>query len=148
MSTIALDIPLFRSRFAAFAGDPPSDATIDVYWIMATSYISADTYGCMSAEARELALQLMTAHLLYLQGLISNGGTNTGTPGIVTASKVGDVQVSLAQPPYGTSPWRYWMNLSPYGSQLLALLDAQAVGGFYVGGLPERSAFRKVGGIF
>lgn len=148
MSTITLDIAAFRELFPQFAADPPSDALITAQWGLATAYVSADTYGCMPVQARTYALQLMTAHLLALGVIIANGGTYTGTPGIVTSSKVGDVQVSLAQPPYGTSPWRYWLALTPYGAQLLALLDAQAVGGFFVGGLPERSAFRKVGGIF
>lgn len=149
MSTIVLDIPAFRALFPQFASatDFP-DALITAQWGLATAYISADTYGCMPVEARTYALQLMTAHLLALGVIIANGGTYTGTAGLVTASKVGDVQVTLAQPPYGTSQWRYWLSLTPYGLQLLALLDAQAVGGFYVGGLPERSAFRKVGGVF
>lgn len=148
MSTIALDIAAFRALFPQFAGDPPSDALIMAQWGMATAYVSSDTYGDLPVTARTYALQLMTAHLLLIGQVIANGGAYTGTPGYVTQSKVGDVSVSLAQPPYGTSAWRYWLSLTPYGQQLLALLDAQAVGGFHVGGLPERSAFRKVGGIF
>lgn len=148
MSTITLDIAAFRALFPQFAGTPPTDALITAQWGMATAYVSPDTYGDMPVAARTYALQLMTAHLLALGVIIANGGTYTGTPGVVTQSKVGDIAVSLAQPPYGTSQWRYWLSLTPYGLQLLALLDAQAAGGFYVGGLPERSAFRKVGGIF
>lgn len=138
MSTITLDLTAFRALFPAFAG--VSDATVQANWAVATSYVSSDTYGCMSVEARTYALQLMTAHLLSL--------SQAPASGVTLQSKVGDVSVGLAQPPYGTSPWRYWLNLSPYGPQLLALLDAQAAGGLYVGGLPERAAFRKVWGVF
>lgn len=149
MSTITLDIAAFRALFLQFANAASyPDPLITAQWGMATAYVSPDTYGDMPAQARTYALQLMAAHLLALGTIIANGGTYTGTPGIVTQSKVGDIAVSLAQPPYGTSQWRYWLGLTPYGLQLLALLDAQAAGGFYVGGLPERSAFRKVGGIF
>lgn len=149
MTTITIDIPAFRVQFPQFADETAfPDVRVQAAFDMATGFISPDTYGCMSVAVRTQALYLMTAHILALQVIIANGGSYSGTPGIVTQSKVGDVAVSLAQPPYGTSPWRYWMSLTPYGAMLLALLDAQSVGGFFVGGLPERSAFRKVGGIF
>lgn len=144
---ITIDIPAFRLAFPPFA-DPVkfSDAFIQIQFDIATSYISPNVWGTMSESARTYALWLQTAHLLQLGVII--GAQGTGVPGIVTGSKVGDVQVTLASPPYGTSPWRYWLALTPYGAQLLALLDTQAAGGWYVGGLPERAAFRKVGGVF
>jgi hypothetical protein len=138
MSTIALDLPSFRARFSEFAATP--DAAVTAQWGVAVLYVSPDTYGDMPVGPRTYALQLMTAHLLSI--------ASASASGVTLQSKVGDVAVSLAQPPYGTSPWRYWLNLSPYGAALLALLDAQAAGGFYVGGLPERAAFRKVGGVW
>lgn len=148
MSTITLDLPTFRTLFPQFANTTAfPDLAIEMQFNMATSYVSADTYGCMSVEARTNALYLMTAHLLALNVIIA-AGNYSGQPGVVTQSSVGDVSVSLAQPPYGTSQWRYWLSLTPYGQQLAALLDAQSVGGFYIGGLPERDAFRKVGGIW
>jgi hypothetical protein len=52
------------------------------------------------------------------------------------------------QAPPAANAWQYWLNTSPYGMQLLALLQAKGVGGLYVGGLPERDAFRKVYGVF
>lgn len=147
MSTITLDLAAFRALFPQFADETAfPDAAIQVQFGLATSYVSADTYGDMTIPARTNALYLMTAHLLAL-GVIIASGNYTGQPGIVIASRVGDVQVQL-QPPPERGQWRYWLNLTPYGAQLIALLDAQAVGGFFVGGLPERAAFRKVGGIF
>lgn len=144
---ITLDIPQFRLAFPPFA-DPTKfpDPYIDIQFDIGTAYVSAEVWGCMSEKSRTSALWLMTAHLLQLGVIIGTSGT--GTPGIVTGSKVGEVSVTLAAPPYGSSPWRYWLMQTPYGAQLLALLDAQAAGGFYIGGLPERAAFRKVGGVY
>jgi hypothetical protein len=147
MSTITLNPAAFRALFPQFA-DPVKfpDAALSVQFGMATGYVSADTYGDMTEAVRTNALYLMTAHLLAL-GVIIASGNYTGQPGIVINSRVGDVQVQL-QPPPERGQWRYWLNLTPYGAQLLGLLEAQAAGGFYVGGLPERAAFRKVAGIF
>lgn len=149
MTTITLDVSLFRQRFATFADDVKyPDSTLDVQWIMACQYVSPEVCGSMTEDARTLALQLMLAHLLALGSVISAGGTGTGTPGISTGATVDKVAVSLASPPFGTSQWKYWLSLTPYGQQLLTLLAAQAAGGWYIGGLPERAAFRKVGGVF
>jgi hypothetical protein len=148
MTTIELNIALFRERFPQFAIPAVfPDAVVTVNWVMATQYVSDSSYGCMAVTARELAIQLMTAHLMALAVIQASGG-GTGTPGIVTGATIDKVSVSLATPPYGTDEWRYWLNLTPYGTQLLALLSAQAAGGFYVGGWPERSAFRVAGGVF
>lgn len=144
---IALDLVAFRAAFPQFASAITfPDALIQLQYGMATGYVSADTYGDLTAEVRTSALYLMTAHLLALGVLIAAGGY-TGRPGILTSASIGDVNVSLQPPPQRTQ-WDYWLNLTPYGGQLVALLDAQSVGGFYVGGLPERAAFRKIGGIF
>lgn len=142
---ITLDIPAFRVAFPQFANvtDFP-DIRIQAQWDVGTGFVSADTYGDMSVAVRTYAIQLATAHLLTISVIVASGNS----PGVVTMSKVGDVTVQLAAPPFGTSQWRYWLSLTPYGAQLVALLDAQSVGGFMVGGLPERSAFRRVGGGF
>lgn len=147
MTTIALDIPTFRALYPQFAdADAFPDAALNLQYGLACDYVSADTYGDMSIAARTNALMLMLAHLLAL-GVIIAKGNYQGQPGVVTASSVGDVSVTL-QPPPQRDQWRWWLNCTPYGAQLVALLDVQSAGGFFVGGLPERSAFRKVGGVF
>lgn len=144
---VTLDLTAFRLMFPAFSDTVKfPDAYIQIQFDAATGYISPVVWGTMTESARTTALYYQTAHLLQLNVIIGQQGN--GTPGIVTGSKVGDVQVTLASPPYGTSPWRYWLMLTPYGTQLLALLGMQAAGGWYIGGLPERSAFRKVGGCY
>lgn len=147
---IILDIPLFRERFPQFADTVAyPDAALNVNWIIGCQYISSTNWGDLVDGGRELALQLMLAHLLALDVILKAGGSYTGQAGIVTQATIDKVTVALAVPPYGTDNWRYWLNLTPYGQQLLALLSAQAVGGFFFpGGPPERDAFRKGWGVF
>jgi hypothetical protein len=147
MSTITLDPAAFRALFPQFA-DPAKypDAALSIQFGAATGYVSADTYGDMTVAARTNALYLMTAHLLAIGAIIAQNNYQ-GQVGIVTGAVVDHVQITLTPPPV-KSQWQWWLNTTPYGAQLVALLQAQAAGGFYVGGLPERAAFRKVGGIF
>lgn len=135
---IALDLATFRALYPEFADVAAfPDQLITIRFETASGFVSLATCSASGPY-------LMTAHLMALSAQRAAGDT----AGIVLMSKVGDVSVQLAQPPWGTDAWRYWLNLTPYGQELLALLEVNAVGGTYVGGLPERSAFRKVGGIF
>ena len=147
MTTITLDPAAFRALFPQFA-DPVKwpDAALSIQFGAATGYVSADTYGDMTVAARTNALYLMTAHLLAL-GVIIAQNNYSGQVGVVQGAVVDHVQITLTPPPV-KSQWQWWLNTTPYGAQLLGLLDAQAAGGFFVGGLPERAAFRKVAGVF
>ena len=147
MSTITLDPAAFRALFPQFADAAKwPDAALSIQFGAATGYVSADTYGDMPVAARTNALYLMTAHLLAL-GVIIAQNNYSGQVGVVQGAVVDHVQITLTPPPV-KSQWQWWLNTTPYGAQLLGLLEAQAAGGFYVGGLPERAAFRKVGGVF
>ena len=147
MSTITLDPAAFRALFPQFA-DPVKwpDAALSIQFGAATGYVSADTYGDMTVAARTNALYLMTAHLLAL-GVIIAQNNYSGQVGVVQGAVVDHVQITHTPPPV-KSQWQWWLNTTPHGAQLLGLLEAQAAGGFFVGGLPERAAFRKVAGIF
>jgi hypothetical protein len=141
---ITLDIAAFRALFTAFANTTTyPDATITMFWDTATNYVSNADYGELNGSSREYALQLMTAHLLALQAIVNRGQT----PSMVNSSTIDKISVSLTVAPV-KNQWQWWLNLTAYGQQLLALLQVKAVGGLYIGGLPERAAFRKVGGIF
>lgn len=145
MTTITIDIPTFRAMFPRFANVTTyPDAYVQMQFDAATTIISADVGCVMPANARTRALYLVVAHLLTLDAIINAGGA----PGIVLSSKVGDVSVTLAAPPYGTDAWRYWFSLTPWGQQLLMLLSAQAVGLSGFDGNPEREGFRRIGGGF
>lgn len=144
---ITFDPAAFRALFPAFADATAyPDAVLELRFGVACLYVTPNVYPCgdMTEAQQTYVLQLMVAHLMALADIQAH----KGTAGIVTQSKVGDVAVSLAQPPYGTSAWRYWLNLTPYGVELLGLLGVLAAPGMYVGGLSETAAFRKVAGVF
>ena len=145
MTIIVFDVVLFRSQFPVFTNATTYPTPmLQMYWDMAICYINDEgNYGWLNGVCRQLALDLMTAHLTALSLLIVAGQV----PGLVQSATIDKVSVSLTPPPQ-PNQWQWWLGLTPYGQQLLALLQTRAVGGFYIGGLPERSAFRKVGGIF
>lgn len=137
----------FRESFPEFA-DPVKwpDAVIARNHETAACSVSPTPGKRLSGPCRALAVNLMTAHLLFLEDAIMNG--KGGTPGLVTGASVDKVSVSLTPPPV-KSQFAWWLSLSPRGAQLLALLRTRAAGGMYVGGMPpERAAFRKAGGVF
>lgn len=142
--TITFDVSLFRSQFPAFANETSyPDATLQGYWDAGTCYISDQDYGALSGDCRTRALNLMTAHLTALSDKIASGEN----PSFEQSASIDKVSVTLTPPPI-KSQFQWWLSITPYGSQLFALLQVKAVGGFYVGGLPENSAFRKVGGVY
>lgn len=146
MACIQYNDAAFRALFPAYANTTTyPQATIQGYWNTSTVFINNQTGGCycggMNFKQQVQALNLMTAHLLYISGLIVAGKT----PVIVQGAGIDKINVTLEPPPLKNN-WQYWLNTSPYGQQLLALLQLAACGGFYIGGVPELSAFRRVGG--
>jgi len=140
----SIDIPAFRVSYPQFSNETIyPDVMISNTFTTATCYIENSDYGYLSGDCRYTALTLMTAHLLLLNTWINAGQV----PGLVQQAQVDLVRVSLTAAPIKTQ-WQWWLSLTGYGQQLLALLQAAAVGGMYIGGLPEGSAFRKVAGIF
>jgi hypothetical protein len=144
----------FRTLFAAFSNDTiyPTVA-LQMYWTVGSDYISTNDSPCnnLNGASLQLALDLMCAHLTTLFTKDNNNvqeGEDPGQPNLITTSaSIGAVSVSDLPPPIKDA-WDYWLNSTMYGQQLLALLQVKAVGGFYVGGLPERESFRKSGGRF
>ena len=125
MTTIAFDIAKFREQFPEFADDTKyPNAMIEMYFEMATCYVSDEDYGCLSGSCRELALNFMTAHLLKI-------GTDTtvgDAPAFVSSATVDKVSVSTVPPPQ-KDQYEWWLSLTSYGPQLLALLKAKSTGG-------------------
>lgn len=143
---IIFNIPEFRLEFPQFVNTVTfPDTLLQRYFNAAIDYISDVNYGWMGLGSRTLALSLMTAHLADIVIIVNKSGGSV--PGLVQSSTIDKVSVSLTPPPL-QNQWQWWLSLTPYGQQLLALLQAGSVGGFYIGGRPERSAFRKVGGTF
>lgn len=138
---LTFDVVAFRAQFPAFAASPPTDATLQMYWDTATNFVSNLNYGCLINSGRQLAINLMTAHLYSLSVIIAAGQQ----PGQVNSATIDKVSVSLTMPP-NANQFQWWLNLTPYGSELLALLSVSSVGGFYYGGMPETSGLRRFGG--
>lgn len=148
-----LDIAKFRMAFPAYkdAAKYP-DAVIEFYWDLATTFISDKDCPCRTLSGKQLqaALDLLTAHLLFLATQAAKpvgGSQRAGAGGFTTSASIGDVSVTKMAPP-ATNGWQWWLAGSAYGQQLWALLSLLSAGGFSIGGLPEREAFRKVGGVF
>lgn len=141
---IKFNITEFRKRFEAFSNtsDFP-DEVLELRWEISVNYISDNVYGRLSSKQRELGLQLLTAHLLILQQNRQSGVASSQ----VSSVGEGRESVSFETPPAANN-FRWWLGLTQYGQELLSLLEINSVGGLYIGGLPERSAFRKVGGKF
>lgn len=134
MSNILFDLPAFRQQFTAFnkIGEFP-DITLNAYWDNATAYVTNQRGGCftgaLTLAQQTLALNLMTAHLAALGAIIGKGET----PGVLQGATIDKISVTM-QPPPEVNQWQWWLNLTPYGQQLLALLQVRSAGGFYVPG--------------
>lgn len=147
MAEHTLDLAVFRQLYPAFANTAAfPDAYIQAQWAAATTYMGKYD-GCLLAGDRlQLALNLLTAHLMQLNVIIANGSA-TPTVGVLQSATVDKVTVSNVPPP-AANGWKYWLASTPYGIQLWALLGSASAGGVFVGGGIERAAFRKAGGRF
>ena len=142
---------LFRTQFPEFSDTTkyPSEL-LDAYFDMAQVFISVtdSPFNMLNGKSLALALNYMTAHLLTL-GLQASAAANVigNQGGYETSSTIGDISVTKLAPPTKDA-WGFWLVQTPYGQALQALLSVIGVGGTMVGGLPERTGFRKVGGVF
>jgi hypothetical protein len=143
VSQITLNICGFRTQFPQFDLATISDATIEAQFAAASLYISSRYCGWYNAcglATQTQSLMLMTAHLCAISLNIAAGQI----AGVLVNATVDKVTIGL-QPPELPNQWQYWLQSTPYGQQLLALLQVAAAGGTYVGGRPELAAFRRPG---
>lgn len=153
MSIVVFDPAKFRTLFPEF-GDVTKypDVMLQMYFDMASEFISPADCPCamLAGSRREWSLYLLTAHLLTLAlraQAEAAAGQAPSAGGIETSASIGDISVGRMAPP-ATDGWQYWLAQTPYGQQIWALLEMVSVGGTFVGGLPERYGFRKIGGVF
>lgn len=142
---IAFDATAFRAQCPAYR-DPTTypDAVVQMWWDLGTQYVSNLNSGYLIDAGRRAALNYMTAHLIFINDLILQGTS----PGNVVASTVDATNVTLEPPPV-RSQWHYWLNQSPYGKALMALLRGRAVGGFQAGFTSNaRAGIRQPNGSF
>lgn len=141
MSVIIFNIANFHAQFPAFsnATDFP-DAMLQGYFDIATLYINdryRACYGGLTLPQQTQCLYLMTAHLTAISQLIAQGQV----VGVMNAATVDKVSVTM-EPPKVANQWQYWLQSTPYGQQLLALLQVAGAGGFYIGGRSVLNNFR------
>lgn len=143
MSVYQFDVTQFRTLYPAFAnvGAFPT-ATLQQFWYNALSYIEPYPTPNLYGYRRLQAINLMTAHLVALSVLIAAGQT----PGIVSGATIDKISVTLDPPPK-PNQFQWWLNTTPYGQQLLAILQVNSTSGFYVGGSPQIGAFRGASGV-
>lgn len=150
MAEHTLDLDQFRATFPPFA-DPAlfTDAFIESQWDLATAFMNPWDSCFINGARLQQALNLLTAHLIFLSELINKGAASGGGAqvGPMASASIDKVAVSMVAPPTRNG-WQYWLSSSPYGLTLWALLQALAAGGFYFGGSREREGFRKIGGRF
>jgi hypothetical protein len=150
MTQVTFDPAAFRVQFSPKwqNANCPTDAVLQAWFDTACNFISPDL-GCesfgLSDAQRSLALYLCTAHI----GAMMDAATRGQPLAMLTAATVSKVSVTAKAPPIGDhSMFQYWLALTPYGVQILAMLSTLAAGGFYFGGSPERAAYRDLAGNF
>lgn len=93
---------------------------------------------CFLKDCKRIEIiYLLTAHLSVLSLRAQSGQGGAQGSGQVASASVGEVSVSYVQIP-GLDSWSYWLSSTPYGLELLALLDSLSAMGFYFGGTLER----------
>lgn len=142
-----IDVDEFRIRRPAFA-NPALYPTDDILlWADTTDcYIDVGNRWFRCVKCQELMTELLTAHLLYIYGTGSAPGNSSS--GVVTNATVGSVSVGITSALTSKGAFISWLGKSPYGEDLAAILARLSIGLGYIGGAPERRAFRKVGGRF
>ena len=136
-AVLTFNAAAFRVQCPAYANSTTyPDATLQVYWDQAVEFVTDRNYGHLRDEGRRMAINWMLAHLLALAAMVAAGQT----PGIVQSSTIDKISVTLTPPPV-KNQFRWWLSLTPYGQQLLALLQVRAAGGFFFGGVPARAGF-------
>lgn len=139
MTDITFDIQVFSAKFPELITNPAQPQSVLQGWFdTSILYISNKITAGTNIDIRTQALYLMTAHLLYISNQIASGGS----VGVMNSATVDKVSISI-QPPPAANQWQYWLQSSPYGGQLLALLQVQAVGGAYYGGNFDRLALKR-----
>ncbi len=147
MAIHTFDVTTFRLLYPAFANATTYPTPyLQAQWDAAVVYLGEYDGVLWGGRQLQLALNLLTAHLVQLNVMIASGGV-TPTIGVMTSATVDKVTVTNMPPP-AKSGWQFWLALTPYGLQLWALLKIVSAGGVYIGGSPERAGFRKIGGRF
>lgn len=145
LTVLTFDYSLFQATCPEFSNPKRyPEVLLQGYWDTAINYMSpVANFGCLQGSQRQLGLNFLVAHLVFLSGLIEQGQV----PGLMQTATIDKISVGLTPPPL-PNQFQWWLNQSPRGQQLLGLLQANSVGGFYIGGSSPRAAFGYQGGIY
>ncbi len=133
-SVISVSVDGMRSQLPYFADATKyPDAVLTVDLDNAQNYISPLNFGPLRDNSRVYAVYLMAGHLQLLRERLNAGQTGVG---IQTAASVDKVSVTLTPPPI-KEQYDYWLNLTPFGAELLFLLGSVTGAGWYIGGSDE-----------
>lgn len=137
--TVTFDAAKFRQQIPAYSANPPyTDDILLEWWNTAINYISDTECGSLNASARQRAINLMMAHLIFIDNAIIAGKTIT----VAQSATIGRVSVGIVPPPTKDDAWSWWIASTTYGQRLWAMLSVASVGGNYFGGSNDRAAFR------
>lgn len=130
-NNIVISVQEFREAFPEFSNQEVyTDALISRAITQTACFVSHQNRGSIGFDCRALLIEYAAAHLLTLMmerlnGTGAAGGVGGGASGrfsgIMQHAAIGQVSVSVAIPPTGTQQ-QYWLNLTPYGQQFLAML--------------------------
>lgn len=134
------DVATFQATFPQFANTPA--ATIQAWVNLVLNSPMADWFQSTASLTDQ---QLMVAHIGFKLSQMGTGGD--AQPSATVSGSQGSVSASFAPPPI-QSGLEYYLASSEYGRMLWANIRISVAGGDIIGGLPERRAFRKVGGVF
>lgn len=139
MSTVVVfDPALFRAQYPLFSNTTTyPDSVLQMNFDLATCYISPVICGNLGA-CRQSALYALTAHITGLNDVINKRGTKAQTF-ILQGASIDKIQIQTTPQP-GLNGFTYWLGQTPWGIQVRAMLSARSVGGYYIGGSPQRGA--------
>ena len=144
MTAATFDPAAFRVLYPEFASATSyPDTVLQIWWGEATGWVNVNSANLdpLPDAQRQAALYMMTAHLGRIAAMLATGENQAFT----VSTSTGAISITSLTPPAGDD-FNFWLAATPYGLKLAALLRAQTVGGFYVGGNAALSAYRKPDG--
>lgn len=125
MPNVTLTVDRFLQDFPEFSS--VDHTLLQGYINRAVMYVSSYYNNtCITADQRLLMIELMTAHITTITSTTSSSGqatTGAQANGYISSSHIHDVSISKTPPPIGDN-LEYWLSLSSYGLQLLALFSS------------------------
>lgn len=130
MSYLTANLEEFLNIFPQF--NTPEYSGMSGFYFNDTYYWACDEWDIKTFKSRiNMAIYLMTAHRLTLNYNAQKGLSGQG--GKVSSATVGSVSTTFESIP-NSNKFDYWLSLSPYGLDLLGLLETLTACPEYTGG--------------